>query len=55
MMIVPKGNDDGSLEATEEVAKAMTGLLRRTRSANSDSVEIGLTGETVTPRDRREK
>ncbi|KAI3746411.1 hypothetical protein L6452_08844 [Arctium lappa] len=46
MMIVPNGNDnDGSLEATEDVAKAMTGLLRRTRSDNFDSVEIGLTRE----------
>lgn len=55
MIIVPNGNEDGSLEATEDVVKAITGLLSRTRSVSSDSVESGLTGETVTPMDRREK
>lgn len=55
MMIVPRGNEDGSLEATDDVAKAITGLLSPTRSVSSDLVESGLTGETVTPMDRREK
>ncbi|KAF5792943.1 hypothetical protein HanXRQr2_Chr09g0411711 [Helianthus annuus] len=55
MIIVPNGNDDGSLELTADVAKAITGLLIRTRSVNSDLVETGLTGEIVTPRARREK
>ncbi|MFS7932171.1 hypothetical protein Hanom_Chr04g00364731 [Helianthus anomalus] len=38
-----------------DVAKEIAGLLIRTRSFNSDLVEIGLTGEIVTPRTRREK
>ncbi|KAJ0536629.1 hypothetical protein HanRHA438_Chr09g0423891 [Helianthus annuus] len=55
MIIVPNGNDDGSLELTADVAKAITGLLIRIRSVSSDLVETGLTGEIVIPRARREK
>lgn len=43
MMIVSNGIDDGSLEATEDVAKAITGFL------------IEATGEIVTSIDRRAK
>ena len=54
-MIKPNGNDDVRFLTFADVANAMTGLVNFIKSVNSVLVESGLTGETVTPMDKRAK
>lgn len=52
--IVPSGRA-GRCFATELVVNAITGLHNSTRCANSDGVDSGLAGETMTFNEMREK
>lgn len=46
---------NGSLLAVADVAKAISGLVRLIWREISGAVLTGLAGETMTPRERREK
>lgn len=54
-MTKPNGNEDVRFLEFADVANAMTGLVNLIKSVNSVLVESGLTGETVTPIDKRAK
>lgn len=49
------GTFEGSLEAVEETANAMDGLVRWIKREISAGVAAGLAGETETPNERRAK